>query len=206
MVRQFASAFALVTLSASIGAQAAPIAGPGQITYSGQFGVESVVAGSFEQTIDGILDSPGIGGIENGVSVESLPLSVVYNFDGRYDLTTFKLQTEVGANSLNAIRIFELTFFAGLDASGSQIGGVFRSMQTESTTLQSFDIGRGGYAGVASFRFTPITAPNDRVRVEWSEIQFDGSVTPVPEPTTALSLALGLALLSTPRLRKWMQR
>lgn len=158
------------------------IAGLDQMSFSGAVGVTAITAGSHDAAVDGILDTPGMGGTGNGVSLETYPLTVTYDFDVSYDVDTFKLLGEFGSNSIGAIKFFDLTFHSGPGGSGVQVGPVFSGVQTSPTSLQSFDLGIDVYVGVRSFSLTPHTDVHDSGhpaaeagRVEWSEMQFEGA-------------------------------
>lgn len=185
----------LVICVALIGiARGAAIVGPAQISFAGSTGVETVNVGSFAQTIDGIFDEPGMNPNNNGVSLDLLPLSVTYDFDTKYDLTSFAIFGEFGSNGLNAVRDFQITAFSGVNGSGMQIGAVFSATHNTPSTLQFFNLGPGSYLGVRSFRFTPLSVQDGTDRVEWSEIQFEGTASPtdpnpVPEPATLPTVA-----------------
>ena len=168
---------------------AIPISGLGQISFSSATGVDSVVSGSLDATVDGILDNPGINPPFNGVSLDTFPLSITYNFDIAYDLTSFFLLSEVGTNSIsNALRGFELTFFDNVDASGSQVGGLFSGTQTNPSSLQEFDISGSGFLNIRSFTLSvlSVNGTNQGIfipgRVKFSEVQFSGNISPVLEP------------------------
>jgi hypothetical protein len=210
---------ATVTLLTSPQVLAAPIVGPGQISFSGATAGTIVTSGSYARTIDGILDAPGNNSPFNGVSLETFPLTVTYNFNVGYDLTTFFLQGEVGTNSLsNAVNGFELRFYDGTDGGGSQVGSVFQDAQTSPTALQSFDLTAGNFLNVRSFGFSVISVNGTGSptfvpgRVEYSEIQFAGSAspvtppppppTPVDEPSSLVILSLGLLGLCIARRRR----
>ncbi len=166
----------LITFQSANGA--GTITGPGQISFSSASGVESIPSGSFAQTVDGILDLPGMTPVNNGVSIDFLPVSVTYNFNQNYDLDSFFLLGEHGSNSLNAVSSFQLAFFNEPDATGSQIGTTYFDTQTNPTTLVEYNISTQGFNGIRSFIFTPLTASDGTSRVEYSEIQFSGTALP----------------------------
>lgn len=182
------SAACIFAVSTSL--HAAVISGADQITFSGATGVTSIVTGSYAQVVDDILDTPGAGGNTNGLSIETFPLKITYNFDVAYDLNTFFLMGEFGSNNIGSVTNFDVTFWSGLDGGGPQVGAVFSDSQTAPTSLQSFDISSGGYDGVRSFTFTPTNARDKSHpqyvagRVEFSEIQFEGSAAAVPLPAS----------------------
>jgi hypothetical protein len=166
-------------------ARAALIVGPSQLSLSGFTGVETIVVGSFAESVDGVFDEPGMNSNNNGVSLDILPLTVTYNFDVNYDLTAFGIHGEFGSNNLNAVRDFQLIFLSGVDGSGIQVGATFSGTHTTPSALQWFDLSAGSYLGVRSFQFIPLSVQDSTSRVEWSEIQFDGTAAAVPEPASA---------------------
>lgn len=196
---------------------AVQISGPGQISFSSASGVDTIVSGSFAATVDGILDAPGNNSPFNGVSLESFPLSVTYNFDVPYDLTSFFLLAEVGTNSFsNAVQGFELQFFDETDGGGTQVGNVFGGQQTNATALQEFAFAGVEFLNVQSIEFSVLsvngTGDSRFVpgRVEFSELQFAGSASVIPDPEPqpvsepgALALfGIGLGSLALARRRK----
>lgn len=186
-------------------AHGALILGPNQISFSSQVGVESIGTGSFDQTVDGILDVAGQSSINNGISINSLPASITYNFDQAYNLESFYLLGEVGSNALNAVRNFRLSFFSELDGTGTNIGNDFEAVHTTPSSLQEFQFPGGAYTSVRSFTFTPLTIQNPNLpeitppdTVEFSEIQFAGTplqIAIVPEPGILSLIIMGTIAL-----------
>lgn len=172
--------FGFIFAAISYPAIADLITGPDKISFSSATGAEAIAAGSFSQTVDGIFDICGVSNVNNGVAVDSLPVSITYNFDRTYKLDAFFLYGEVGSNGLNAVKDFRLDFFNEPDGKGTQIGSSFTGVQTDPCARQIFNFVAGVYRSVRSFVFTPLSisnpnAPNGEPnRVEYSELQFLG--------------------------------
>ncbi len=192
----------IIFITSTTSAYSALISGPSQILFSSQVGVESIGAGSFDQTVDGILDVAGQSSINNGISINSLPASITYNFDQAYNLESFFLLGEVGSNSLNAVKNFRLSFFSELNGTGTNIGNDFEAVHTTPSSLQEFQFSSGAYTSVRSFTFTPLTIQNPNLpqitppdTVEFSEIQFDGTplqIAIVSEPRMLSLIIIGI--------------
>jgi|GEM_PF-3919819 len=207
-MKPFKSAiFALPLCIASQLSQATTISGPDQITFSHAIGVDTIVIGSYDALTDNILDGPGSSGAVNGVSLESYPLSLIFNFDRPYDLTNFFLLSEYGSNSIGAAKDFNLTFFDKPDGGGNQIGPTFHESQLDPTSLVGFDLNAGTYVNARSFslKITDIHSeshPNAVPgRTELSEVQLAGSPS-IPEPTSVSLLLMATASILHRRPRR----
>lgn len=145
---------------------------------------------TIDQLHDGITaDSPFNGFASNGIKSGSITLAL----DQVYDLQSFVLWNDI--NVLNeGVRSFELRF---LDASNMQIGssGLLSAVSQLAPQTYSFST----VAGVKSVVLDVSTAS---LQIEIRELAFNGNVSAVPEPASAVLVLAGLAAVAASARRR----
>ncbi|MEM9557797.1 MAG: hypothetical protein AAGC60_26305 [Acidobacteriota bacterium] len=193
--------FALTVLVLASSVDAQIISGPEQIEFVEEVGTTTVFFGDPQQTVDGVVNAAD----SNGYAYAPLGVLFTFNFDQPYDLTALLFAGQVGSSPSEMVEDFEITFFADLDGGGLQVGPVFAGTHTTPNALESFDLSGLDLGAVRSFTFVATSrfdgSPTDNT--EFSEIQFQGTPTPVTAVPTlgqwglgALTLLLLLSALS----------
>ena len=170
-------------MCANFPADAAPIVGPGDFTFTSATG-PAPSNGDPAFTADGDISNPTFFPGASGVQYRGAPpVGLTYSFTQLYDVSGFVLHNGWDIQN-QAVNAFNLTFF---DPSSAQIGQVFNANGSPGVGVDQFDLGFT-YLNVASV-VLEITSTHAG-EVEFREIAFDGTV--VPEPSTSFLAALGL--------------
>ena len=146
-----------------------------------------LTVGSQTFTIDQLHDGITADSPFNGFASNSKSGSITLALDQVYDLQSFVLWNDINVFN-EGVRSFELHF---LDAGNTQIGssGLLSAVSQLAPQTYSF----GTVAGVKSVVLDVSTAS---LQIEIRELAFNGNVSAVPEPASAVLVLAGLAAIA----------
>ena len=138
-----------------------------------------------DTAFDGILNSTELNGAVFNLPSQD-PSVWTVDFVNVADVDQLMLYQLVGGISDNGIRDFEITFYAGNNASGAiLLNQSFSATLNPANTPETFNLA-STVSSPESFTLSVSSAYGNESRAEFSEIQFNGNIFAVPEPTSTM--------------------
>ena len=139
---------------------------------------------TLEQLHDGItVDAPFNGFASNGTTNGTITLSL----DKAYDLQSFVLWNDINVRN-EGVRTFELRF---LDSSNIQIGSSGMLTAVSQLAPQTYS-----FSTVAGVKSVLLDVSSASLQIEIRELAFNGNISAVPEPASAVLALAGLAVVA----------
>lgn len=139
---------------------------------------------TLEQLHDGITaDAPFNGFASNGTTNGTITLSL----DKAYDLQSFVLWNDINVRN-EGVRTFELRF---LDSSNIQIGSSGMLTAVSQLAPQTYS-----FSTVAGVKSVLLDVSSASLQIEIRELAFNGNISAVPEPASAVLALAGLAVVA----------